>query len=69
MIIFILILLFVIGKIVFLIVFDYNVSKNKMIQNLRSDVSRIFPNISKLKIYPGKSNFTRNKKNYLSKTN
>lgn len=62
MILFIIVIIFLICRIVFLLVYDYNMKKIKIIQDLRNDVSRIYPNIRNIKIYPGKNNFTRNKK-------
>ena len=62
MILFIIVILFLICRIVFLLVYDYNMKKIKIIQDLRNEVSRIYPNIRNIKIYPGKTNFTRNKK-------
>ena len=62
MILFIIVILFLICRIVFLLVYDHNMKRNQMIQNLRYEVSTIYPNIRNIKIYAGKSNFTRNKK-------
>ena len=62
MLLFIILFLFLISRIVFLIINDYNIRKYKIIEDLRSDVSRIFPKIDRIKILPGKSNFTKNKK-------